>query len=161
LFSQVVSYLQVSPPKPCIRPSSLQYILFYLLTYIHTYILTYLLTPCSTVFLEKLTGSQSVRKFPAFYGTRRFITAFTSARHPSLSWASSTQTAPSSYFLIFILILPFHLRLVFGVVSFPHISVHDYELQQAASEDRQVSLGNAERENTVRQPLGARQKAAR
>jgi hypothetical protein len=34
-----------------------------------TYILTYLLTPWSTVLLEKLTGSQLVKKFPAFYGT--------------------------------------------------------------------------------------------
>jgi hypothetical protein len=36
-------------------------------------------------FLGKLTGSQLVKKFPSFYGTRRFITAFTSARHLSLS----------------------------------------------------------------------------
>ena len=36
------------------------------------------LTPCSTVLPEKLTGSQLVKKFPVFYGTRRFITAFTS-----------------------------------------------------------------------------------
>jgi len=28
---------------------------------------TYLLTPCSTVLLEKLTGSQLVKKFPTFY----------------------------------------------------------------------------------------------
>ena len=35
-------------------------------------------TLCSGVLLEKLTGSQPV-KFSAFYGTRRFITAFTSA----------------------------------------------------------------------------------
>jgi len=48
-------------------------------------ILTYLLTPCSTVLLEKLTGSQPVKKFPTFYGTRLFITAFTSTRHLSLS----------------------------------------------------------------------------
>jgi hypothetical protein len=43
-------------------------------------LITYLLTPRSTVLLEKLTGFQLVKKFPAFYGTRRFITAFTSAR---------------------------------------------------------------------------------
>ena len=49
-----------------------------------TYLLT-LLTPSSTVLLEKLTSSQLVKKFPAFYGTRRFMTAFTSARHLSLS----------------------------------------------------------------------------
>jgi hypothetical protein len=36
--------------------------------------LTYLLTPQSTVLLEKLTSFQLVKKFPTFYGTRRFIT---------------------------------------------------------------------------------------
>ena len=46
---------------------------------------TYLLTPWSIVFLEKLTGSQLVKKFTAFYGTRSFITAFTSAHQRSLS----------------------------------------------------------------------------
>ena len=46
---------------------------------------TYSLTPYSTVLLENLTGSQPVKKFPPFHGTRRFITAFTSARHLSLS----------------------------------------------------------------------------
>ena len=50
-----------------------------------SYLLTYLFTPCSRVFLEKLTGSQRVKKFAALYGTRRFITAFTSARQLSLS----------------------------------------------------------------------------
>ena len=54
-------------------------------TYIHTYFVTYLLTPWSRVLLEKLTGLQLVKKFSAFYGTRRFITAFTSAHHLSLS----------------------------------------------------------------------------
>jgi hypothetical protein len=43
-----------------------------------------LLTPWSRVFLEKLTGSQLVKKLPAFYGTRKFITAFTSARYLTL-----------------------------------------------------------------------------
>ena len=45
----------------------------------------YLHTPWSRVLLEKLTGLQLIKKFPAFYGTRRFITAVTSARHLSLS----------------------------------------------------------------------------
>jgi hypothetical protein len=45
----------------------------------------YLLTSWSRIHLEKLTGSQPSKKSPAFYGTRRFITAFTSARHLSLS----------------------------------------------------------------------------
>jgi hypothetical protein len=50
-------------------------------------IILYLFKPCSRVLLQKLTGSQLVKKFPAFYGSRRFITAFTSARHLSISWA--------------------------------------------------------------------------
>jgi len=41
--------------------------------------------PWSRVLLEKLTGFQQVKKFPVFHGTRRFVTAFTSARHLSLS----------------------------------------------------------------------------
>ena len=35
--------------------------------------------------LEKQTGSQIVKQFPAFYGARRFITAVKSALHLSLS----------------------------------------------------------------------------
>ena len=55
-------------------------------------ILTYLLTPWCRVLLEKLTCLQLVKKFPAFHGTRRFITALTSARHLSLYWASPIQS---------------------------------------------------------------------
>jgi hypothetical protein len=47
-------------------------------------VLTYLLASWSTVLLEKLTGFQLVKKFPAFYGNRKFITAFTSSCHLSL-----------------------------------------------------------------------------
>ena len=32
------------------------------------------------------------QEIPAFYGTQRFITAFTSFCHPSLSWASPVQS---------------------------------------------------------------------
>jgi len=72
---------------------------------------TYLLTPWSRV-LEKLTGLQLVKKFPAFYGTLRFIPALTSARHLSLSWASCIQsTHPHSNSRRSILILSSHLRL--------------------------------------------------
>ena len=45
---------------------------------------TYLLTPWCRVLLEKLTGLQLVKTFPAFHGTRRFITALTSVRRLSL-----------------------------------------------------------------------------
>ena len=73
------------------------YLLAYLLTYllyllIHSH--THSLSLWSTVLLEKLIGSQLVKKFPAFYGTRRFITAFTNARHLSLSWARWIQSIP-------------------------------------------------------------------
>jgi hypothetical protein len=57
----------------------------YLLTYLPTYLLLYLLTPWSRVLLEKLTGLQLVKKFPTFYGTQIFITAFISVCHLSLS----------------------------------------------------------------------------
>jgi hypothetical protein len=56
-------------------------------------VITYLLTPWSRVLPEKLTGLQLVKKFPPFYGTRRFITALTSARHLSLSWANPIQSS--------------------------------------------------------------------
>ena len=46
---------------------------------------TYLLTPRTRDLLEKLTDLQVVKKFLEFYGTRRLITAFTSARQLSLS----------------------------------------------------------------------------
>jgi len=36
-------------------------------------LLTYLLTSWSTVLLEKLTVSQLIKKFPAFYGTQMSI----------------------------------------------------------------------------------------
>jgi len=49
------------------------------------FVTVYLLTPWSKVLLEKLTGLHLVKKFPAFYGTRRFITAFTIVRQLSLS----------------------------------------------------------------------------
>jgi len=42
----------------------LLYLLIYLLNYIHIYLLTYSLTPCSTVLLEKLTGSAASQEIP-------------------------------------------------------------------------------------------------
>jgi hypothetical protein len=58
------------------------------------------LTPWSRGLLGKLTVSQLVKKFPAFYGTRRFITAFTRARHLSLlSQLNPVHALPPSHFL--------------------------------------------------------------
>ena len=56
-----------------------------IIIHVLTYLLTYLLIPWCRVLLEKLTGSQLAKKFPAFYGPRRFITAVTSVHHLSLS----------------------------------------------------------------------------
>ena len=73
---------------------------------------SYLLTPWCRVLLEKLTGLQLVKKFPAFHGTRRFITVLTSVRHLSPSWANPIQSTfphPTSWRSI--LILSTHLRL--------------------------------------------------
>ena len=87
------------------------------------FLFIYFLTPRSRVLLEKLTGFQLVKKFHVFYGTWRFITAFTTARHPSLSWASSIQSIPphpTSW--RYILILSFHLRLGHPSVSFLQVS---------------------------------------
>ena len=83
-------------------------------------LLTYLLTPLCRVLLEKLTVLQLVKKFPTFNGTRRFITALTSVRHLSLSWASpiqSTYPHPTSWRSI--LILSTHLRLGLPSGLFP------------------------------------------
>ena len=74
--------------------------------------ISYLLTPWCRVLLEKLTGLQLVKKFPAFHGTRRLINALTSVHHLSLSWVSPIQSIyphPTSWRSI--LILSAHLRL--------------------------------------------------
>ena len=84
------------------------------------YLLTYLLTPWCRVLLKKLTALQLVKKFPAFHGTRRFITAFTSVRHLSLSWASPIQSIyPHPTCWRSILILSTHLRLGLPSGLFP------------------------------------------
>ena len=55
---------------------------------------------------------QLFKKFPAFHGTRRFITALTSVRHLSLSWASPIQSIyPHPTSRRSIQILSTHLRL--------------------------------------------------
>jgi hypothetical protein len=60
--------------------------------YIHSRI--FMLQNCSTcliiiarsrVLFEELTVTQIIKKLPAIYGTRRFITVYTTARHWSLS----------------------------------------------------------------------------
>ena len=77
-------------------------------------------TPWCRVLLEKLTDLQPVKKFPAFHGTRRFITALTSVRHLSLSWVSPIQSIyPHSTSWRSILILSTHLRIGLPSGLFP------------------------------------------
>jgi hypothetical protein len=87
------------------------------------YLLPYLLTAHSTVRLDKLTGLKPVKKFPAFYWTRRFITAFTSARHLSVSWDSPTQSIPPhpTSWRSILIYLPI-CAWVSPVVTFPQVS---------------------------------------
>jgi hypothetical protein len=67
---------------------------------------------CSWALLEKSPIVQLLNKFPAFYGTQRFITVFTRALQWSLSWARSIQCIPSHPIsLRSVLILSTHLRL--------------------------------------------------
>jgi len=72
------------------------------------YLLTYVFTARCRVLLEKQTGPYLVKKFPVFYGTRRFITASTRACYLSLSWIRSIQSIPQRTSWRSILILSFH-----------------------------------------------------
>ena len=78
-----------------------------------------MLTAWCRVLIEQLTGLQLVKKFPAFHGTRTFITALTSVRHMSLSWASpiqSTYPHPTSWRSVLILSTHLCLGLPSGLV---------------------------------------------
>jgi hypothetical protein len=91
-----------------------------LLIYLLGYLPTHLLTPWATVLLEKLTGFQLVKKFSSFYGTRRFITAFTSAPPaPVLSQLDPVHASPHPTSWRSILILSSHLRLGLRSGLFP------------------------------------------
>ena len=82
------------------------------------YSTTYLLTLWCRDLPEKLTGLQLVKKFPAYHGTRRFITALTSVRHLSLSWASPIQSIyphPTSWRSFLILFTQLRLGLPSGL----------------------------------------------
>ena len=119
-------WLSLKMAGPCWKMGNIDckwysiYSLTIILPYLLTYLLTCLLTPWCRVLLEKLTGLQLVKKFPAFHGTRRFITALTSVHHLSLYWASpilSIYPHPTSWRSI--LILSTHLGLGLPSGLFP------------------------------------------
>ena len=92
---------------------------FFLLIF-RSLLLTYIITPYSRGLLENVTVFHLPKIFPLFYGNRRFINAFASACHLSLSWASSIQSVsphPTSWRSI--LILSTHLCLGFPSGLFP------------------------------------------
>ena len=62
-------------------------------------LLTYLLTQWCRFLLEKLTGSQLVKNFPAFHGTRKFITALTNVRHFPILGQPNTVHITTSHLL--------------------------------------------------------------
>ena len=106
-------------------------------------ILPHLLTPWCRVLLEKLTGLQLAKKFPAFHGTQRLIIALTSVRHPSLSWASPIQPIyphPTSWRSI--LILSTHLRLGLPSSLFPSGVSHSLLLRMRNITDKVVEISN-------------------
>jgi len=63
----------------------------HILTYLLTYLLTYSMEQSPSWEADRFSASQEI---PNIYGTRRFITAFTSVHHLSLSAASSIQSIP-------------------------------------------------------------------
>ena len=109
----------------------------------------YLLTPWSRVLLEKLASLQLVKKFPAFFGTRRFLTALTtSARHLSLSWASPIQSSyPNRTSWRSILLLSSHLHLGLPSGPFPSNLVK-YAIRNTNSMNRQIFLCHSQSYDT-------------
>ena len=106
------STIKIPVSSGLLRSDYLRVVLFHQDTGLCKCDILYLLTPWCRVLLEKPTGLQLVKKFPAFHGTRRFITALTSVRHLSLSWASPIQSIyPHPTTWRFILILSIHLHL--------------------------------------------------
>jgi hypothetical protein len=77
------------------------------------YLLTYLLTYSMVQDIIWKAFTQFVKNIPPSYGTQRFITVFTKARHRTLFWARWIQFAPS---------IPISLRNIFiPLISFHHM----------------------------------------
>jgi len=74
------------------RNFSMKYYIIIHVRYLLTHLITYLLSPWCSLLLLQLTGLQLIKIYPAFHGTRRFITTLTSVRQLSLSWISPIQS---------------------------------------------------------------------
>jgi len=71
------------------------------------------LSPRRRSVLEKLRLPQLAKTFPAFYGTLKFITVFTTAHHFSVFWATRTRSTVSN---------PISLRTI--LILYVHVTVH-------------------------------------
>jgi len=112
-------------PQKCSKnhlPWQLQNLITYVLTYLLTHSLTHSLTHRSRVLLENLTGSQLVKKLPAFYGTFSLPHSQvpTTCPYPVPDQSSSWPPQPTSWRAI--LILSSHLCLGLPSGLFPQIS---------------------------------------
>jgi len=113
---------------------------------LYTYLLTYLLIPRNRVLLEKLTGFQLVKKFHAFYGTRRLITVLTSVRHLSLSYClffgATAPPPPRSRASSFTRFLDYTRRATFGRTPLVEWSARRRDLYQTThnTHSRQTSM---------------------
>ena len=81
-----------------------------------------LINSYSRVLPEKLTCPKLLKQFPAFYETRKFITAFTIARHLSPSWTRSIQSMSPIWLLEDLFWYSSIYAWVFQMVSFPQVS---------------------------------------
>ena len=80
------------------------------------------INPWSRVLPENLTVSQLHKKFPTFYETRTFITAFTRALHLSIFLCQINSVhAPVTLVQDLFYCYPPIYAWVFQVVSFPHV----------------------------------------
>jgi hypothetical protein len=66
-----------------------------------------------------MTVAQLVKKFPALYGTQRFIPVFTTAHHRSVSWARWIQSTTSHH--IYSTLMSFRPLLILSNVLFTQI----------------------------------------
>ena len=118
-FKTVFNLLSLLAPMFCNYKSVLSKNIFVnrLLIVCNNYLLTYSMVQSPPWEANWFAASQEI---PRIHGTRRFITALTSVRHLSLSWASPIQSIyPHPTSCRSILILSTHLRLVLPSGLFP------------------------------------------
>ena len=95
-----------------------RYVILRLSKYFRRYVL--LTYSISRVLLEKLTGLQLIKKFPAFYGTRRFIT---SSQVPAICpYSEPARSSPHPPTWRSVLILSSLYARISHVVSFLQVS---------------------------------------